>query len=188
MTGPLARWFKMPTLTERLRAQGVRDDLIRAADRTAFGRQTDSVLPAVHLLLADDEHVVTVVEGRMAGAIGLLVLTSRRLLFVPKQSDRSTVTEVRLSEVTAAVSGRRRGLGVLDISTTAGRVEVDQILGTQAQTLAESVEQARHRPPHDPAAHRDPLEQLAELRALHRAGVIGDVEFGLRKQEFFGQI
>jgi hypothetical protein len=43
-------------------------------------------------------------------------------------------------------------------------------------------------PPDGPRMHRDPLEELAELRALHHAGVIGDAEFQTRKQELFGQI
>ena len=37
MTGPLSKWFKMPTLTERLRNWGVRKDVIQAAERTGVG-------------------------------------------------------------------------------------------------------------------------------------------------------
>ena len=65
---------------------------------------------------------------------------------------------------------------------------VDQILGNQAESLATAIELAMTPPPDGPAGHRDPLEQLAELRALHRAGAIDDTEYQIRKQRLFGQI
>jgi hypothetical protein len=188
MSNPLARWFKIPTLTERLRSQGVREDLVQAADRTAFGKQTDSGIPALGELLDADERVISLVEGRMDGAIGLLTLTSRRLLFAPKGGDRSTVRSVSLADLTDVRWRRHRGLGVLELSADDGDLAVDQILGNQAETLGEAVRQATAQPPDGPAPHRDPLEELAELRALHRAGAVTDAEFEIRKQQLFGQI
>ncbi len=206
MSGPLSRWLKIPTLTERLRAQGVREDLVQAADRTAFGRQTDVGIPAAGDLLSDDEAVLALVEGRYAGAMGLLLLTTRRLLFAPARADRSTATSVPLPQIQQVTAHTHRGLGVLDITAggpvaadgsghdtseaerAPGGLVVDQILGNQAQTLAAAMELAMAPPPDGPAGHRDPLEELAELRALHRAGAIGDAEFQIRKQQLFGQI
>jgi hypothetical protein len=233
MGGPLSRWLKIPTLSERLRAQGVREDLIQAADRTAFGRQTDAGIPAAGELLRNDEAVLVLVEGRYTGAMGLLLLTSRRLLFVPARSDRSTSTSVPLSRIEHVSARTHRGMGVLDVTvgdapagsgasgahgaggvadaagsvgggagspgaaagsgradaaSVPGGLVVDQILGNQAETLAAAIETAIAAPPDGPAGHRDPLEELAELRALHRAGVIEDAEFQIRKQQLFGQI
>ena len=54
MSGPLSKWFRCPRWG-RLRAQGVREDLISAAELTAFGRQTDRGLPELGAMLADDE-------------------------------------------------------------------------------------------------------------------------------------
>ena len=116
MGGPLSRWLKIPTLTERLRAQGVREDLVLAADRTAFGRQTDVGIPAAGALLGDDEAVLALVEGRYAGAMGLLLLTSRRLLFAPARGDRETPTTVPLTQIQAVTARSHRGLGVLDVT------------------------------------------------------------------------
>jgi len=75
-----------------------------------------------------------------------------------------------------------------DVGTAAGGLLADQILGTQAQTLSVSVQQAMEPPPDGPAGHRDPLEELAELRAMRHVGAIGDAEFQIRKQQLFGQI
>lgn len=199
MGGPLSRWLKIPTLTERLRAQGVREDLVLAADRTAFGRQTDVGIPAAGNLLADDEAVLALVEGRYAGAMGLLLLTSRRLLFAPAHADRATPTTVPLTQIQAVTARMHRGLGVLDVTAggapdlpgaddAPGGIVVDQILGNQAETLASAIELAMAPPLDGPPGHRDPLEELAELRALHRAGAVSDSEFQIRKQLLFGQI
>jgi hypothetical protein len=62
---------------------------------------------------------------------------------------------------------------------------VDQILGTQGETFAEKVVQAST---DSPAPVRDPLIELAELRALHHAGAIDDAEFRIRKSHLFDQI
>jgi hypothetical protein len=188
MTGPLSKWLKIPTLAERLRAQGIREDVVQAAERTAFGRQSDRGLPAMATLLTESEGVVALVEGRHAGAIGLLVLTSRRLLFAPKAVDRTTPTSVDLPDVDEVSWRMHRGLGVLELKTGSGSFVVDQILGNQAETLGLSVQQAMAPPPDGPAAHRDPLEELAQLRVLHRAGAISDSEFQIRKHQLFGQI
>jgi hypothetical protein len=188
MSGPLSKWFKIPSLTERLRAQGVREDVVQAAERTAFGRQSDRGLPAMATLLNESEGVIGMVEGRHARATGLLVLTSRRLLFAPNTVDRTTPTSVDLPDVVAVSWRTHRGLGVLELTTGSGSFVVDQILGNQAETLGLGVQQAMAPPPDGPAGHRDPLEELAQLRALYRAGAISDAEFQIRKHQLFGQI
>ena len=83
MTGSWGKWLRIPSLAERLRAKGVREDVIAAAERTAFGRQTDRALPALNDVLTKSEGVIQLVEGRHHGVYGLLVLTSRRLVFLP---------------------------------------------------------------------------------------------------------
>lgn len=188
MSGPLSKWFKVPSLTERLRNQGVREDVVQAAERTAFSRQSDRELPAMAAHLTDNEGVIQLIEGRYAGATGLLVLTTRRLLFAPKATDRATLTSVDLTDVVTVDSRTHRGLGVLEVSTNAGQVVVDQVLGNQADTISAAIHRAKNPPPDGPAAKRDPIDELTELRALHHAGMIGDAEFQARKQQLFGQI
>jgi len=188
MSNPISKWFKLPTLAERLRAQGIRDDLVVAAERTAFGRQSDRGIPALAALLSDDEGVLNLVEARHASATGLLVLTTRRLLFAPSALDRKSETVVQLADVVSVADRRHRGMGVLEVTTPSGAFVVDQILGNQAETLTVAVQQAKNPPPDGPARLRDPLDELAELRVLHQAGAIGDAEYQARKQHLFGQI
>ncbi len=187
MTGFLGKWLKMPTLGDRLRAQGVRDDLVRAAERTAFGRQTDRELPRLAELITDAEVVIQLVEGRWNKKMGLFALTSRRLLFVPGGGGPYGA-EVALPDVVSVESGKSRGMGSVNVATESARLHVDQILGTQADTFAANTRQAMHPAGDGPAAYRDPLEELAELRALHAAGVIGDEEFAQRKLRLMDQI
>ncbi len=188
MTGSWGKWLRIPSLAERLRAQGVREDVIQAAERTAFGSQTDRALPALDEVLTESEGVIQLVEGRQHSSYGLLVLTSRRLVFLPAETSRHEVSTVDLSDVLSLDWRIHRGLGVVDVTTGSGRFVVDKILGNQAESITNSTRQAMSPPPDGPAAHRDPLEQLAELRALHDAGLIRDAEFQARKQDLFGQI
>ena len=188
MTNPLSKWFKVPTLAERLRSQGVREDIVAAAERTAFARQSDRGLPKLASMLDDTEAVLQLVEGRYAKATGLLMLTSRRLLFAPAAADRATPTSIELVDVLKVDSRRHRGMGVLEVIATPDEMVVDQILGNQADTMAESLREAMKSGSSTAAAGRDPLEELAELRILHRAGAIGEAEFQIRKQQLFGQI
>jgi hypothetical protein len=187
MTNPLSKWFRIPPLSERLRHQGVREDIVAAAERTAFSRQSDRGLAALAEILTDSEGVIALVEGRLAKSVGLLVLTSRRLVFQPADSGRESLA-VELPDIQSVQWRKHRGMGVIEVSAGTASLLVDQILGNQAETLTRSIEQARNPPPDGPREHRDPLDQLAELRALHHAGVIGDAEFQARKQELFGQI
>ena len=63
-----------------------------------------------------------------------------------------------------------------------------QILGTQAETFATNIRQARQPAGDGPAAYRDPLEQLAELRALYAAGAVSEEEFAERKRRLIDEI
>lgn len=187
MTNPLSKWFRVPSLSERLRNQGVRPDIISAAERTAFSRQSDRGLADLQQLLTDSEGVIALVEGR-AKWVGLLVLTSRRLLFAPADSGRASPVVLDLPDISSVQWRKHRGMGVIEVSAGSVNLLVDQILGNQAETLTQSIKQAMKPPPDGPQQQRDPLDELAQLRALHHAGVIGDAEFQARKQELFGQI
>ncbi len=188
MAGSLGDWFKAPSRAEQLRAAGVRPDLIQAVERTAFGRPSDSVLFALPDRLSPDEVVIDLVEGRHDRRIGLLVLTTRRVLFVPKPARRpSPDVTMRLPDVVSASGHVHRGLSAVTLPTASGDFVVDQILGTQAETFVASLLKATSEPsPATPV--RDPIEELAQLRAMHQAGVVPDGEFQLRKKQLFDQI
>ena len=93
MDGGFFRRLGRPPLSDRLRAAEIREDLIEAADRTAFGRQ------------CDDEVVQQLLEGRWRKATGLLVLTTRRIIFTAKGADPKAALIIDRADVLSA-SGR----------------------------------------------------------------------------------
>ena len=163
---------------------GVRADLVQAVARTAFGRQTDRDLLALDAVLSPDEAVLRLLEGRAVRSVGLLALTNRRLVFLPRGA--GALTEVALTAVTSATAAQHRGMGRLVVSTVDGDFVVDQILGIQAGWMSDDIVAAVRDPSGAPPPRRDPLEELAELRALHASGVVDDAEYDARKRELFG--
>jgi Short C-terminal domain len=177
-------WFGRAPLGERLRRAHVREDLVEAAERTAFGRQSDREVAALPSLLGDDEVVLQLLEGRHRKMTGLLVLTTGRIVFAAKAKYEQRPLVIARSDVLSASGRTHRGLSALTLATPTGEVVVDQILGSQAETFAANVQ----RPPEARTPPTDPLAELAELRAMHQAGVIGDAEFRARKSQLFDQI
>ncbi len=186
MKNPLTRLLNKATVAEQLQQRGIRADLVRAVSQTAFGRQTDRDLVVLAAVLDDDEAVLRLLEGRAGRVIGLLTLTSRRLLFLPKGS--GDPTEIALSTVRSATAATHRGMGRLVVGADSGEFVVDQILGVQADWMSDDIGAAVRAPVDAPSATRDPLEELAELRVLHASGVVGDAEYDLRKRELFGRL
>jgi hypothetical protein len=66
-----------------------------------------------------------------------------------------------------------------------GTLTVDQILGTQGEMLADDAREAIRG---DARPERDPLQVLAELRALRDSGMISDAEFEIRKSAIWPDI
>ncbi|HZL75676.1 MAG TPA: hypothetical protein VFB83_09895, partial [Propionibacteriaceae bacterium] len=66
-----------------------------------------------------------------------------------------------------------------------GSLTVDQILGTQGEMLADDAREAIRG---EPRSQRDPLEVLAELRALRDSGMISATEFEIRKSAIWRDI
>lgn len=191
MTSPFAKWFKTPSLGERLRKWGVREDLVLAAEGTAFGRQGDRGLADLAERLTDDERVIRLLEARYGKAIGLLTLTSRRLVFLTLGGLRNSELQIDLGDVIHTAWEQRRGMGTVRITVRDHEEPTvfDQILGTQAEWLCTDIGAAKdpNRTPAPPvtpepgAAPTDPLQLLAELRAVHDAGLIDDDEYERRK-------
>lgn len=191
MTSPFAKWFKMPSLGERLRKWGVREDLVVAAENTAFGRQGDRGLADLAERLTDDEKVIRLLEARYGKAIGLLTLTSRRLIFLTLGGIKNSELQIDLADVIHTAWEQRRGMGTVRVTTRDAEEPTvfDQILGTQAEWLCTDIGAAKDpsrapAPPTAPetgAAPTDPLKLLAELRAVHDAGLIDDEEYERRK-------
>jgi hypothetical protein len=185
MDGGFFKRLGRPPLAERLRAAGVREDLIEAADRTAFGRQCDDEVFALPEVLNDDEAVQQLLEGRYRKMIGLLVLTTQRIVFVARSTGPRASLAVDRATLRSATGRTHRMLSALTLTTEAGEHVVDQILGNQAETFAAN---ALRPPVPESASTADPLVELGELRALHQAGAIGDAEYQVRKRRLIDLI
>jgi hypothetical protein len=123
-------------------------------------------------------------DGRYAGEMGLLVLTSERILFRSRRSPEPAFS-MPLQDVFAIEAYTRKVSGTVRVTTADGTITVDQILGTQGEMLADEAREAiRGQSQPD----RDPLEVLAELRALRDSGMISAAEFEIRKSALWRDI
>jgi hypothetical protein len=123
-------------------------------------------------------------DGRHAKVMGLLVLTSERILFRSRRRTGPNFS-VPLEEVVAIEAYTRRGTGAVRVITPYGSLTVDQILGRQGEMLADD---AQATVLGEPLPDRDPLRLLAELRALRDSGAIGAAEFEIRKSAIWRDV
>ncbi|HMI33636.1 MAG TPA: SHOCT domain-containing protein, partial [Propionibacteriaceae bacterium] len=75
--------------------------------------------------------------------------------------------------------------GTVRVITSEGTLIVDQILGRQGEMLAEEAREAIRG---ETRPKRDPLQVLAELRALRDSGMISAAEFEIRKSAIWREI
>lgn len=178
------KWLRPPTVRERLAPYNLRPDVLEAASAMASDQRSDIHVARLQSDLIDSETVLRMMDGRYTGHMGLLVLTSERILF---RSRRSTDPgfNVSLSQVLAIEAFTRRLSGTVRITTSDGTATVDQILGAQGEMLADEA-RAAIRGESRPA--RDPLEVLAELRVLRDSGMISVAEFEIRKSAIWRDI
>ena len=179
VTSGLGRFFKIPTPAERLAGLKVRSDVAAAAVKMAASRRSDLTAQMIGDALPESEVAVAMIEGRRDKARGVLLLTTRRVLFV--SYDRAGFqAEIALSGLSrAAVVPRGMHLSV-------GPIAVDQTLGRSADIFAEAV--LRQLDPEPAEGTKDPMQALAEIRALHDAGVMSDEEFAAEKARLLDQL
>lgn len=171
------RWFHRPSVHERLTAYGLRPDTVTAAAAMASDPRSDPYVAQLESSLTAAERVLRMMDARHDGEMGLFVLTSERILFRANRRSRPTFA-VPLTDVVAVEAATSRVSGTVQLTTATGSLTVDRILGTQGEMLAEEAREAIRG---EPRAYRDPLEVLAELRALRDSGAIGSAEFEIRK-------
>jgi hypothetical protein len=178
------RWFRF-SVRERLAPYNLRPDLLEAAAAMASDQRSDVYVARLEASLTESETVLRMMDARYSGEMGLLVLTSERILFRSRRSTGATAVSVPLQDVIAIDAFTRRVSGTVLITTADGTLTVDQILGTQGEMLTDEARDAirgQSRP------DRDPLEVLAELRALRDSGMISAAEFEIRKSAIWRDI
>jgi hypothetical protein len=148
---------------ERLARYNLRPDVLAAAAAMASDQRSDVHVARLESSLTDSETVLRMMDGRYAGDMGLLVLTSERVLFRSRRSTGPAAFSVPLHEV----------------------LTIEQILGTQGEMLADDAQEAIRG---EVRPNRDPLQVLAELRALRDSGMISAAEFEIRKSAIWRDI
>ena len=170
-------WLRPPRVRERLASYHLRPDVLDAAAAMASDQRSDVLVAQLESSLTASETVLRMMDGRYAGAMGLFVLTSERIIFRPRRSTGPAFS-VPLRDVLAIEAYTRRGTGTVRIITPYGSLTVDQILGRQGEMLAADAQVTIRG---EPLPERDPLRLLAKLRALRDSGAISATEFEIRK-------
>jgi hypothetical protein len=178
------RWLRPASVQERLARYNLRPDVVAAAAAMASDQRSDIHVARLESSLTDSETVLRMMDGRHERKMGLLVLTSERILFRSRRSTELAFS-VPLPDVVAIEAATRKVSGTVRVTTANGSLTVDQILGTQGEMLADEAREAI-RGEIRPA--RDPLEVLAELRALRDSGMISAAEYEIRKSVIWRDI
>jgi Short C-terminal domain len=177
-------WLRPSRVRERLASYDLRSDVLDAAAAMASDQRSDICVVRLDPSLTDSETVLRMMDGRHARVMGLLVLTSERILFRSRRRTGPNFS-VPLEEVLAIEAYTRRGTSIVRVITPYGSLTVDQILGRQGAMLADD---GRATLRGEPLPHWDPLRLLAELRALRDSGAISAAEFEIRKSAIWRDI
>ena len=177
-------WLRLPRIQERLASYHLRSDLLDAAAAMASDQRSDIYVVRLESSLTDSETVLRMMDGRHARVMGLLVLTSERILFHSRRRSGPNFS-VPLEGVVAIEAYTRWGTGTVRAITPFGSLTVDQILGRQGEMFADDT---RATVRGEPLPERDPLRRLAELRALRDSGAISAAEFEIRKSAIWRDI
>ena len=179
------RWLRPPSVGERLARYNLRPDLVSAAAAMASDQRSDVHVVRLESSLTDSETVLRMMDGRYAREMGLLVLTSERILFRSRRGAGPSAFSVPLGDVLVIEGSTRRVSGTVRVTTYNGTLTVDQILGRQGEMLADDAREAIRG---ETRPKRDPLQVLAELRALRDSGMISAAEFEIRKSAIWRDI
>ena len=164
------RWLRPPSVGERLARYNLRPDLVAAAAAMASDQRSDVHVVRLESSLTDSETVLRMMDGRYAREMG---------------PAGPSAFSVPLRDVLVVEGSTRRVSGTVRVTTYNGTLTVDQILGRQGEMLADDARDAIRG---ETRPKRDPLQVLAELRALRDSGMISAAEFEIRKSAIWRDI
>ncbi|MET3805712.1 hypothetical protein ABIB25_002716 [Nakamurella sp. UYEF19] len=187
----LKRLFRVPSPSERLAGLGLRPDLARAAGQMASDERSDREVKQLELCLLDTESVISVVEGRHGHRLGLLALTTERLIFRAhgtRPGESQTHPLAALGGVTSELKSMTSGivLHLTDPESGAFDLTVDKVLGTQGAQFADAVRHQLAEP--GPLPVHDPVQELLDLRDRRAAGSISERDFQAAKLRLLDEL
>lgn len=159
-----------------------------------FGRREIKELPNI---LWDDEDLRDIVQGLYDNGQGILVATTRRLVFVNKGMVYGLkVEDFSYDRVTSIQYETKMMFGTITIFGSGNKAVVSQVTPkARAKSFAESVralisetkEPAVAAPPVAPTAPGiDPIAQLEKLAELKDRGILTEEEFAAKKKQLLG--
>lgn len=180
---------------EKLRAKfpNVREDVFEAITHMTWtwgGRQD---IRNLEQYLNTTEHVLHMVQGRMEDKDGILVLTDERILFVFHGFINSRTEDFPLPAV-STISLNTGFNSKIELHASGSNREIKNVMTTDARRL---VDDARTRTgkqfgqataPTTAPANTDVVDQLAKLGDLHKAGILTDDEFSVKKAELLARL
>jgi hypothetical protein len=136
-----------------------------------------------------DESVLALAEAKREMISGLLVSTSRRILFVSQGFMAKAEHEITYDSV-SAVDTSKTVLGgwFLRIAHGGQTTKFDGMQDRYAHDMKNVISAQASEAAGGPARGTDVLHLLNELGSLHRAGVLTDAEFAAKKSELLGRL
>ena len=110
------RWFR-PNVRDRLAPYNLRPDVLAAASAMASDQRSDVYVAKLQSSLTDSETVLRMMDARYAREMGLLVLTSERILFRSRRSGGATAFSVLLHDIVAIEAYTRKVSGTVRLTT-----------------------------------------------------------------------
>lgn len=180
--------FRGRTPQERVDGLHLRPDLARATVVLVADERVDVQVVRMDRLLEPDETVLMLVEGRSERQMGLLLLSTRRVLFRPHgELSEPPAATFLVADLLAAEFENGSMTGRVRLRFPGRVLEVDKLLGRLAEQLVSAVlaQQQVAQQQTDGGAvgapPRDPLQELVELRARYTAGDIGAADYEAAK-------
>ena len=184
--------FRSRTPQERVDALHLRPDLARATVALVADERIDVQVIRLERLLEPDESVVMLVEGRHQRQLGLLMLSTQRVLFRPHGDRMPAGPVLPLSEISDPESHTGSMTGRLVLRSPDAVIEVDRLLGELADQFAAAVRAQQYALQQASGAagtpRRDPLEELVDLRSQYVAGVISAADYEAAKARLVPEI
>ncbi len=178
--------FQMPTAQERVAGLNLRPDLAAAVILLVADQRTDAEVVRLQPCLTDTESVVLIVEGRAVRRLGLLVLTTQRVLFRAHGVTDDDVVTLPLDQISGSEAQVLHMTGLVRLRTADLVLQVDKILGTLADQFVTAVRAQQSAP--EPVEGVDPVQELIDLRARHAAGAVTDDDYEAAKIRLLKQL
>jgi hypothetical protein len=155
-----------------------------------FGRKE---VKHLHNIIRSTERVVELGQGNLSGKMGLVVLTTERLLFFERSmmgnesSQEFALTAIQALSVSKKMTGER-----IEVAHSGTKAEITNMQHGQADSITRAFHQLRRQeltpPPPGVAVPADPIEQLQKLAQLRDQGILTAAEFEAKKAELLARM